>query len=75
MARRGHRDLASVYLYSFFVQRQIIERIIGLTSTPPPAEGPPPALPALAARAQRGGTAMLILLATVAFLMVVEPQI
>lgn len=65
---------ASVYLYSFFVQRRIIERIIELTSSPPPAEGPPPELPALAARAQRGGTAMLILLAAVAFLMVVKPQ-
>jgi predicted integral membrane protein DUF2269 len=66
---------ATVYLYSFFVQRRIIERIIQLTSSPPPPEGPPPELPALAARAQRGGTAMLILLATVAFLMVVKPQL
>jgi hypothetical protein len=66
---------ASVYLYSFLVQRRIIERIIELTSSPPPAEGPPPELPALAARAQRGGTAMLILLAAVAFLMVVKPQV
>ncbi|MEZ0241613.1 MAG: DUF2269 family protein [Chloroflexota bacterium] len=66
---------AAVYLYSFFVQRTIVERIIELTSSPPPAEGPPPELPALAARAQRGGTAMLILLAAVAFLMVVKPQI
>ena len=62
---------ASVYLYSFFVQRRIIE----LTSSPPPAGGPPQELPALAARAQRGGTAMLILLAAVAFLMVVKPQL
>ena len=66
---------AAVYLYSFFVQRRIIERIITLTSSPPPPEGPPRELPALAARAQRGGTAMLILLAAVAFLMVVKPQV
>lgn len=66
---------ASVYLYSFFVQRRIVERIIELTSSRPPAEGPPPELPALASRAQRGGTAMLILLAAVAFLMVVKPQL
>ena len=66
---------ASVYLYSFFVQRRIVERIIELTSSPPPAEGPPPELPALAARAQRGGTAMLVLLVAVAFLMVVKPQL
>ena len=65
----------SVYLYSFFVQRQIVGRIIELTSSPPPPEGPPAELPALAARAQRGGTAMLVLLAIVAFLMVVKPQV
>lgn len=64
---------ASVYLYSFFVQRRIIERIIDVTSSPP-VGGPPAELPVLAARAQRGGTAMLILLAAVVFLMVVKPQ-
>jgi hypothetical protein len=66
---------AAVYLYSFFVQRRIVERIIALTSSPPPPEGPSPELRSLAARAQRGGTAMLVLLATVAFLMVVKPQL
>jgi hypothetical protein len=65
---------AAVYLYSFFVQRPIVERIIELTSSPPPPEGPPPELPALAARAQLGGTAMLIALAVVVSLMVVKPQ-
>jgi uncharacterized membrane protein len=68
---------ASVYLYSFFVQRRIIERIIQMTASPPPAgaTGPPPGLAALAARASRGGTAMLILLAVVVSLMVVKPQV
>ncbi len=67
----------AVYLYSFFVQRQVVGRIIELTSTPPApgASGPPAGLPALALRAQRGGTAMLILLALVVFLMVIKPQI
>ena len=65
---------ASVYVYSFFVQRRIIERIIDLTSSPS-VSGPPAELPALAARAERGGTAMLILLAAVVFLMVVKPQL
>lgn len=65
---------AAVYLYSFYVQRRVVEQIIELTSSPPPPEGPPPELPALAARAQRGGTAMLVLLVFVAFLMVVKPQ-
>lgn len=66
-----------VYLYSFFVQRSIVGRIIELTSAPPvPGTiGPPAGLPALALRAQRGGTAMLILLGFVVFLMVVKPQI
>ncbi len=68
---------AGVYLYSFFVQRAVVGRIIDLTSTPPApgTSGPPSGLPELAKRAQRGGTAMLILLVVVVFLMVVKPQI
>ena len=68
---------AGVYLYSFLVQRRIIERIIEITALPPSPEGggPPPELLALAARAQRGGTVMLVLLAAVVVLMVVKPQI
>jgi hypothetical protein len=66
---------AAVYVYSFFVQRPIVERIIELTSSPPAPGGPPPELPPLAARAQRGGTAMLVALVIVAFLMVVKPQL
>jgi len=68
---------SGVYLYSFFVQRRIVERIIEITASPPPlgAGGPPAALVALAARAQRGGTAMLVLLAVVVSLMVVKPQV
>ncbi|HET7521120.1 MAG TPA: DUF2269 family protein [Candidatus Limnocylindria bacterium] len=67
---------ASVYLYSFFVQRRIIERIIEMTASPPAAgaTGPPAALMALAVRAQRGGTAMLLLLVLVVVLMVIKPQ-
>jgi len=65
-----------VYLYSFFVQRRIVEQIIELTASPPPpgTSGPLPALAALATRATRGGTAMLILLVVVVSLMVVKPQ-
>jgi hypothetical protein len=68
---------SAVYLYSFFVQRRVIERIIELTASPPSlgVGGPPPGLVALASRAQWGGTAMLILLAIVVFLMVVKPQV
>jgi hypothetical protein len=68
---------AGVYLYSFFVQRAIVERIIEITSSPPPpgAGGPPAELMALAGRAQRGGTAMLAGLVIVVLLMVVKPQL
>lgn len=67
----------AVYLYSFFVQRRVIERIIGITATPPSpgGGGPPPELLALASRAQLGGRVMLVLLAVVVVLMVVKPQI
>jgi hypothetical protein len=63
---------AAVYLYSFFVQRRVVERIIGITSSPMP-DGPPRELRSLAMRAQRGGTAMLVLLVAVVVLMVVKP--
>lgn len=67
---------AGVFLYSFLVQRRIIERIIEITASPQtPGGGPPPELLTLAARAQRGGTVMLVLLAAVVVLMVVKPQI
>jgi hypothetical protein len=65
---------ADVYLYSFFVQRKVVERIIQLTSAPIP-NGPPPELPPLAVRAQRSGTAMLVLLVIVAGLMVIKPSL
>jgi Predicted integral membrane protein (DUF2269) len=67
---------SGVYLYSFFVQRRIVEQIIELTATPPApgSSGPPAGLAALARRAASGGTAMLILLVVVVFLMVVKPQ-
>lgn len=66
-----------VYLYSFFVQRRIVEQIIELTAAPPApgTSGPPAGLAALATRAAQGGTAMLVLLVVVVFLMVVKPQL
>ncbi|HET6744632.1 MAG TPA: DUF2269 family protein [Candidatus Limnocylindria bacterium] len=68
---------AGVYLYSFFLQRPVIERIIQLTSSPPPPDAtwPPAELVALATRARRGGTAMLVVLVIVVLLMVVKPQL
>ena len=65
------------YGYGFFVQRKLVERVIEITSSPPPsgASGPPPELMALVKRIQRGGMGMGILIVTIVLLMVVKPQI
>jgi len=67
---------AITYGYSFFVQRKLVERVIALTSAPPPAgaSGPPPEVPALGKRIGQGGMAMGISLVIIVFLMVVKPQ-
>src|SRR5262245_42987427 len=64
------------FSFSFFVQRKWVERVIELTSAPPPpdAAGPPPELPGLVQRIQRGGMAMTVGLLAIIFLMVVKPQ-
>ncbi len=64
------------YGYSFFIQRPIVERIIEMTSAPPPpgATGPPPELMRLVKRVQRGGMVLGILVVAIVFLMVVKPQ-
>ncbi len=64
------------YGYSFFIQRPIVERIVAMTSAPPPpgATGPPPELMPLVKQVQRGGMALGILLVVIVFLMVVKPQ-
>jgi uncharacterized membrane protein len=63
------------YGYSFFVQRKTVERVIELTSAPPPpgATGPPPELMGLVKRIQRGGMGLTLLLLSIIFLMVVKP--
>ena len=65
------------YGYSFFVQRKYVERVIELTSAPPPpgATGPPPELVELVGKIQRGGMMLGILLVAIIFLMVVKPTI
>jgi uncharacterized membrane protein len=64
------------YGYSFFVQRTYVERVIELTSAPPPpgATGPPPELPGLVKRIQQGGMGLTVGLLVIIFLMVVKPQ-
>lgn len=66
-----------VYGYGFFVQRKLAERVIEITSTPPPpgASGPPPELKALVRRIQLGGMGMGLLIVAIVFLMVVKPMI
>jgi hypothetical protein len=62
------------YGFSFFSQRKTVERVIELTSAPPPgAAGPPPELPGLVKRIQRGGMLLTVLLLSIIFLMVVKP--
>jgi uncharacterized membrane protein len=64
------------YGFSFFVQRGLVDRVIAITSTPSPAgaAGPPPELPLLVGRIQRGGMILTVLLIAIIFLMVVKPQ-
>ena len=66
------------YGYSFFVQRKNVDRVIELTSGPPPAGatgGPPPELMRLVGSIQRAGMALGVLLVIIVFLMVVKPTI
>jgi uncharacterized membrane protein len=65
------------YGYGFFVQRKNVERVIELTSAPPPpgASGPPPELRALVRRIQLGGMGMGLLIVAIVFLMVVKPVV
>jgi uncharacterized membrane protein len=67
---------AIAYGFSFFVQRGLVDRVIAITSTPPPAgaTGPPPELRLLVGRIQRGGMILTVLLIAIIFLMVVKPQ-
>jgi Predicted integral membrane protein (DUF2269) len=67
--------------YAIFVQAKAAERMVEITkgmSGPPPAgapAGPPPELLATAAKLQRGGMILTVLLASIVFLMVVKPTL
>jgi hypothetical protein len=62
--------------YSYLVAHPNVERIIEMTSAPPPpgASGPTPALLELVGSVQRGGIFMTVMLVAIIFLMVVKPQ-
>ena len=64
-----------VLAYSVLVQRRAVERVIELTSAPPPAgaTGPSPDLLAGIKRVQRGGMALGLGIVLIVFLMVVKP--
>jgi uncharacterized membrane protein len=62
--------------YSLIVQKRDVQRIIELTSSPPPpdATGPPPGLPEVVARVRRAGMILGVNIAVIVFLMVVKPS-
>lgn len=64
--------------YALTVQRNALNRMIELNSTPPPAGTPPgpppPELVAAGAKIARGGMFLGILVAVIVFLMVVKPS-
>ena len=65
--------------YAILVQGPTVAKVIELTRGGPAAEGPagsggpPPELPALIRRVQRGGAMLTFLIVTIVFLMVVKP--
>jgi uncharacterized membrane protein len=63
--------------FSLGVQRRNVQQIIEMTSAPPPpdAKGPPPGLPELVKKVQRGGMFTSTLIVVIVFLMVVKPSL
>jgi uncharacterized membrane protein len=71
-----------LFTYAVAVQLPTTERIIAMTSAPPPdapmgaaPAGPPPALTALIQKVQRGGMFLSVMIAVIVFLMVVKPDL
>ena len=69
-----------LFTYAVAVQLPTTNRIIAMTSAPPPEappglaqSGPPPALVALITKVQRGGMFLTAMVAVIVFLMVVKP--
>jgi uncharacterized membrane protein len=71
-----------LFTYAVAVQLPTTERIIAMTSAPPPEAlpgdapgGPPPAFVALITKVQRGGMFLSVMIAVIVFLMVVKPNL
>lgn len=64
--------------YSLTIQQSAVNRLIEVTSAPPPAgapPGPPPGLREAARKVQRGGLLLGVLVAVIVLLMVLKPTI
>lgn len=73
---------AMLITYAVTVQIPTTQRIVDITSAPPPEgppgsapAGPPPALMALVSKVQRGGMFMGLTIVVIVFLMVVKPDL
>lgn len=71
-----------LFTYAVAIQLPTTERIIAMTSAPPPQapsgdapSGPPPALVALITKVQRGGMFLSVMILVIVFLMVVKPNL
>ena len=71
-----------LFTYAVAVQLPTTQRIIEMTSAPPPdgapgsaPAGPPPALMALIRKVQRGGMFLTLMIVVIVFLMVVKPSL
>jgi len=63
--------------FALTLQRTTVNKVIAMTSAPPPpgASGPPPGLPELVKKVQRGGMFLGLMIIAIVFLMVVKPSL
>lgn len=63
--------------FALTLQRTTVHKVIAMTSAPPPpgASGPPPGLPELVMKVQRGGMFLGLMIIAIVFLMVVKPSL
>lgn len=68
---------AVIFTFAVTLQRRTVERLVELTSAPPPpgASGPPSEVPAVVRRIQRGGIFTGAGIVLIVFLMVVKPSL